>query len=116
MIKKIERVKKWEIYKYRVSQQETEGTEIMKTRLGVIFSTDKLNKWGKRFVIIPLISKQIERMFDYEASVKVQGISGKALCDQIRTISATRLLEKRGILNDTERKEINNKISSLFDI
>jgi len=37
-------VRKGEIYAYRVSRRETEGTELMKTRLGVIFSTDFLNK------------------------------------------------------------------------
>jgi hypothetical protein len=37
-------VKKGEFYLYRVSRRETEGTELMKTRLGVIFSTDFLNR------------------------------------------------------------------------
>jgi len=41
---KITSVKKGEVYLYRVSRRETEGTELMKTRLGVIFSTDFLNK------------------------------------------------------------------------
>ena len=41
---KISLVKKAEVYLYRVSRRETEGTELMKTRLGVIFSTDFLNK------------------------------------------------------------------------
>ena len=41
---KISAVKKGEVYLYRVSRRETEGTELMKTRLGVIFSTDFLNR------------------------------------------------------------------------
>jgi hypothetical protein len=41
---KLSVVKKGEVYRYRVSRRETEGTELMKTRLGVIFSTDFLNK------------------------------------------------------------------------
>ena len=37
-------VKKGEVYKYRVSKRETEGTELMKIHWGVIFSTDFLNR------------------------------------------------------------------------
>ena len=48
---KISVVKKGEVYRYRVSRRETEGTELMKTRLGVF----------KRFVIIPLTSKKVEK-------------------------------------------------------
>jgi len=40
---KISVVRKGEVYTYRVSRRETEGTELMKTRLGVVFSTDFLN-------------------------------------------------------------------------
>jgi mRNA-degrading endonuclease toxin of MazEF toxin-antitoxin module len=74
---------KGEVYKYRVSRKETEGTEIMKTRLGVVFSTNKLNKQGKRLVIIPLTSKKAEKIYDYEVKVLVNNTRGKALLDQI---------------------------------
>lgn len=38
--------KQWEVYKFRTSPKETEGTEITKSRPGIIVSTNELNKWG----------------------------------------------------------------------
>lgn len=66
--------RKGEVYKYRISNQETEGTEIMKTRLGVIFSTNDLNKQGSRTVIIPLTSKKVERIYNYEVAILFDNI------------------------------------------
>src|SRR5437016_870929 len=97
---------KGEVYQYRVSKRETEGTEIMKTRLGVIFSTNQLNKKSQRVVIILLTSKKVEQIYNYEVSVVVNKIKGKALLDQIRTINKSRLLEKKGKLTEKEIKEI----------
>ncbi|CAI2202066.1 18630_t:CDS:2, partial [Funneliformis geosporum] len=86
-------------------RRETEGTEIMKTRLGVIFSTNELNRKSKRVVIIPLTSKKLEKIYNYEVSVVVNNIKGKTLLDQIRTINKTRLLEKKGNLTKAEMNE-----------
>ena len=107
---------KGEVYKYRVSKRETEGTEIMKTRLGVIFSTNELNKKGQRVVIIPLTSKKADKIYNYEVSVTVNTIKGKALLDQIRTINKSRLLAKKANLTNHEMKTIYRKFILLFDI
>jgi len=113
---KISVVKKGEVYTYRVSRRETEGTELMKTRLGVIFSTDFLNRWKKRFVIIPLTSKKIEKIYNYEAPTLVNNIKGKVLLDQIRTVNKSRLLKYEGKLTKEEMKEIYTKFMELFNI
>ena len=107
---------KGEVYKYRVSKRETEGTEIMKTRLGVIFSTNELNKKDQRVVIIPLTSKKADKIYNYEVSVTVNTIKGKALLDQIRTINKSRLLAKKANLTNHEMKTIYRKFILLFDI
>ena len=109
-------VRKGEVYTYRVSRRETEGTELMKTRLGVIFSTDFLNRWKKRFVIIPLTSKKIEKIYNYEAPTLVNNIKGKALLDQVRTVNKSRLLKYEGKLTKKEMKEIYAKFMELFNI
>lgn len=50
----IGKVKKGEVYRYWIWKHEAVGAEIKKEkRLGVIISTDGLNKWDKRFVIVP---------------------------------------------------------------
>ena len=109
-------VRKGEVYTYRVSRRETEGTELMKTRLGVIFSTDFLNRWKKRFVIIPLTSKKIEKIYNYEALTLVNDIKGKALLDQVRTVNKSRLLKYEGKLTKKEMKEIYTRFMELFNI
>ena len=109
-------VRKGEIYTYRVSRRETEGTELMKTRLGVIFSTDFLNRWKKRFVVIPLTSKKIEKIYNYEAPTLVNNIKGKVLLDQIRTVNKSRLLKYEGKLTKKEMKEIYTRFMELFNI
>ena len=35
--------KQWGVYKFRTSPKETESTEIMKSRPGIIISTNELN-------------------------------------------------------------------------
>ena len=113
---KISVVRKGEVYTFRVSRRETEGTELMKTRLGVIFSTDFLNRWKKRFIIIPLTSKKIEKIYNYEAPTLVNNIKGKALLDQVRTVNKSRLLKYEGKLTEKEMKEIYAKFMELFNI
>jgi hypothetical protein len=45
MIKeKLPPAQQWEVYKFRTSPKETEGTEIMKSRPGIIISANELNK------------------------------------------------------------------------
>src|SRR2546421_3457234 len=102
-------IKRGEVYKFRVSRKETEGTEQQKNRPAVIISTNRLNKKNIRFVAVPITSKKSERIYDFEVSVVVGGKRGKALCDQIRIYNETRLIKKEGrlgILNEKEMKEI----------
>jgi mRNA interferase MazF len=113
--KKLMQVNKGEVYLYRSSNKETEGTEIMKTRLGVVISPNELNKWGKRFVIIPLTSKKTDNIYAYEVPIFFQEIKGKALLDQIRTVSGTRLIQKEGQLTEKEMQAIQEKIMSFFE-
>ncbi|CAG8513573.1 9182_t:CDS:2 [Ambispora leptoticha] len=68
---KISVVRKGEVYLYRVSRRETEGTELMKTRLGV-------------------------KVYNYEVLTLVNNVPGKALLDQIRTVNKSRLLKYEG--------------------
>ena len=116
MRNKIDKAFKGQVYKYRVSKRETEGTEIMKTRWGVIFSTNELNKQKARLVIIPLTSKKAERIYNYEVRTFVNNKPGKALLDQIKTVNFSRLIEKKGELTQTEMKAIYEKFVLMFDI
>ena len=111
-------IKRGEVYMFRVSRKETEGTEQQKNRPAVIISTNRLNKKNIRFVAIPITSKKLERIYDFEVPVIVDGKRGKALCDQVRVYNESRLIKKAGklgVLSKKEMKEIGEKILFLLD-
>jgi len=103
-------IKRGEVYLFRISRQETEGTEQQKNRSAVIVSTNRLNSKNIRFVAVPITSKKLEKIYDFEAPVLVGGRKGKALCDQIRVYNETRLIKKVGKL-----EVLSEKILALLD-
>ena len=114
---KIGEVKKGEVYRYWIWKREAVGTEIKKKeRLGVIVSTNGLNKWDKRFVIVPLTSKKLGEIYRYETRTFVDSKHGKALIDQIKTVDKKRLIEKLGQLTEKEMDAIHEKLFSIFDL
>ena len=114
---KIGEIKKGEVYRYWIWKHEAVGTEIKKKeRLGVIVSTNGLNKWDKRFVIIPLTSKKLGEIYRYETRTFVDSKHGKALIDQIKTVDKKRLIEKLGRLTEKEMDAIHEKLFSIFDL
>ena len=111
-------IKRGEVYLFRVSRQETEGTEQQKNRPAAIISTNRLNSKNIRFVAVPITSKKLEKIYDFEVPVLVGGRKGKALCDQIRVYNETRLIKKVGkleVLSEKKMKEIGEKILALLD-
>jgi len=71
----------------------------MKSRPGIIVSTNELNKWGKRYIFLPITSKKFDRIYPFEILISFQGKKGKALLDQIKTYSHSRIIKKLGVLD-----------------
>jgi len=108
-------IRRGEVYKFRVSRKETEGTEQQKNRPAVIISTNRLNKKNIRFVAVPITSKKIEKIYDFEIPVIVGGKQGKALCDQIKVYNETRLIKKSGRLGTLSEKEIDKRKGTIYN-
>lgn len=106
--------KQWEVYKFRTSPKETEGTEIMKSRPGIIISSNELNKWGERYIFLPITSKKFDRVYRFEILIEFQGKKGKALPDQIKTYSHSRIIKKLGVLDPKYYPEIADKLKEVF--
>lgn len=105
---------KWGVYKFRTSSKETEGTEIMKSRPGIIVSTNELNQWGQRYIFLPITSKKFHKVYPFEILISFQGKRGKALPDQIKTYSHSRIIKKLGVLDSKYYSEIEKKVKEVF--
>ena len=85
------------------------GGEIRKQRPAVIVSNDAANKYLNRVQVVPLTS-QIGQIYPSEAPITLNGKPGKAMADQLTTVSKERLLNHAGALTQNEMRLIENAI------
>lgn len=95
-------VKQYDIY--WISLDPTKGSEINKTRPGVVISPDDSNKFLNTVIIAPLTSTF--KNFPMRVEVSLNGKKGQVVLDQIRSIDKMRLLNKSGTLNSKEIKNL----------
>ncbi len=87
------------------------GGEIKKKRPAVIISNDLSNKFLNRVQVIPLSSKT-GRIYPSESSITVKGKKGKAMADQIMTVSKLRLIQKYGFVEKSDMARIDVAIKA----
>jgi mRNA interferase MazF len=63
---------------WKIDLDPARGTEIKKKRSCVIISTNYLNKWGYRFVVVPLTSKKVDQIFPFEVPIFFKGKKGQS--------------------------------------
>ena len=85
------------------------GGESKKKRPAVIVSNDAANKHLNRVQVVPLTSK-VERVYPSEARVTFQGRAGKAMADQLATVSKQRMISRGGGLTGQEMREVEQAI------
>lgn len=85
------------------------GSETQKQRPAVIVSNDISNKYLNRVQVIPLTSK-VDKLYPSEAYVTVTGKQGKAMADQLATVSKQRLLKMIGRATRVEMLEIERAV------
>jgi len=81
------------------------GGEIKKKRPAVIISNDAANKHLNRVQVVPLTS-QAGRVYPSEALVTFKGKPGKAMADQLTTVSKRRLDNCAGRLTNAEMRQV----------
>jgi mRNA interferase MazF len=85
------------------------GSEVGKTRPAVVVQNDLANRSSPTVTIIP-ISSSMERVFPFQVQIPAGegGLSqeSKALCEQIRTVSRDRLLQRLGQLSQERLNQI----------
>jgi mRNA interferase MazF len=73
------------------------GSEVQKVRPAIVVSNDSANKHLDRFQVVPLTSN-IDRIYPGEAQVIVSKKPGKAMANQLTTVSQRRLSKKYTVL------------------
>jgi mRNA interferase MazF len=85
------------------------GGEIKKRRPAVIISNNAANASLNRIQVIPLTSS-VDRVFPSETLVTLNGRLGKAMADQLTTVSKERLGNKIGVLSGGDLRKVERAI------
>lgn len=83
---------------YWVAFGPSVGGEIQKTRPAIVISNDEANARPNRVLVVPLTSN-VERVFDGEALISLNGRSHKAMASQLMTVSKLRIGDRFGVLS-----------------
>jgi len=91
------------------------GGEIRKKRPAIIVSNNAANKYLNRVQVVPVTSNT-DRLFPSEAYVTVAGKKGKAMADQLATVSKQRLSKRIGSVSDDEMNMVVEAIKTQLDL
>ena len=106
---------------YLVSLDPTIGTEMSKTRPGVIVSNNSANKCSSRISIAPITSANVGKVYPFEVLLPATPETGlnsdsKVACDQVRSIDKQRLVIKLGSVNQELLEKIKGALRLHFAI
>ena len=82
-----------------------QGTEVQKQRPAIVLSNDFSNRYLDRFQVVPLTSNT-NRVYASECLVHLKTQTGKAMADQLRTVSWERFGTKICRLRSAEFAQV----------
>ena len=91
------------------------GGEIRKKRPAVIISNNAANQFLNRVQVVPL-TNSVDKLYPSESYITFQGKKGKAMADQLTTVSKKRLINRAGSVSKTELDGIMRAITIQLDI
>ncbi len=103
-------VKRFEIY--FIEFNPTVGSEINKTRPGVIVSPDEMNDALNTVIVAPLTSTL--KNYPSRVNCLVKNKQGQVALDQLRCVDKSRLRQKLTVLKENEQDEVLNILNKIF--
>jgi mRNA interferase MazF len=97
---------------YWVDLDPTRGSEIQKTRPGVVVSPDELNTHLRTVIIAPVTSGG--RAYPWRVGCRVQQRRGHVALDQLRTVDRERLVGYIGVLSEETLTAVLETLGEFF--
>ena len=86
-----------------------------KKRHSVIVSKNYANRYRNRIQVVTITSN-IERLYTSEAYITVNDKKGKAMADQLTTVSKQRFINRLGEVSSNDMKKIDRAIKTHLDL
>lgn len=100
---------------YWVNLDPTIGSEIKKTRPGLIISNNIANQFSSRVIILPITSKT-KKIYPFEVALTLAEKNGKVMVDQIRAVDKKRLGKKIAMCDLSTLDEINKNLKFTLEL
>lgn len=97
---------------FLVNLDPTIGNEIKKTRPCAVISPDEMNHVISTVIIAPMTTKG--RPYPTRVACSFQGVEGRVVLDQIRTVDKLRLVKKLGRLSPTAAERVTRVLLEMF--
>ncbi len=91
------------------------GDEIKKKRPAVIVSNDISNTHLNKYQVVPITSN-VDRLYPSETYISFKNKRGKAMADQLATVSKLRFISKAGTLSEAEMEAIGEVTKIQLDL
>lgn len=98
---------------YLIQEQQTQGSEIRKTRPWVLVGASAINRARSTVIAVPL-STQVKEIAGLSIKVYVNNSMVCAVLDQIRAIDKKRLTRLEGSLSDHEMSLIEDGLRQIL--
>lgn len=104
-------IKRFDVY--LITLDPTLGSEISKTRPGLVVSPDEMNRWIRTVIVAPMTTQG--QSYPTRIPCEFQCKEGQIVLDQIRTVDKTRLVRRLGRLDATTQSRVLAALREMFE-